>query len=70
MKRIAEKLRKIAETLRKHAADQKPGKPGIVNTVASRAAGDLGSMDKGIKSPSTKIPELEPKLPKLPGVGG
>jgi hypothetical protein len=67
MKSLAEQLRKFAEDLRKQGGSEVKPTP-IPNPVASRARGDLGSLDAGPKS-SGEGNKFVPKLPKF-GVGG
>ena len=58
---IAERLRKLAQKLRKLSALEVRPKP-IPNPVASRAKGDLGSLAEGPKPPSPG--KFAPKIPK------
>jgi hypothetical protein len=65
---LTEKLRDLADELRKKAEEQKLPEP-IPNPVASRARGDMGSMDyvaPGYKNPVKGLSQLSPKLPSLP----
>lgn len=69
MTTISDRLRKLAEELRKQGGAP-PAPPITPNPVASRAQGTLGSLDMGKKDSESN--RFVPKLPKLPefGIGG
>ncbi len=65
---LSEQIRKLAAWLRKQSEEQVTPAP-TPNPIASRARGDMGSMDfvgSTAKKPSIKgIKGLQPQLPKL-----
>lgn len=63
MNQISEKLRKVADTLRKQSAEKVEPGP-TPNPTASLARGDLGSLDAGAKT-TKPAKSFVPKLPKV-----